>query len=83
MTYILHDALGLFDLADKVVLFSLNLSTGFLTQCSLVVRVEAAALNLALLGCLGAVEHETAVLNIATSLGGELNVGVESCLPAS
>jgi hypothetical protein len=75
--------LSLLDLADKVIFLRLNLCAGLLAECALVVGVEATALDLALLGRRGAVEHESAVFDIATSLGRELDVGVESCLPAS
>ena len=83
LTYILHDTLCLLDLANKVILLRLNLGASLLAQGRLVVRVETAALNLALLRCLGAIEHESAVLNVATGLGGKLDVGVEGRLPAS
>lgn len=80
-THILHNALCLLDLADKVVLLGLNLGTGLLAQSSLIVWVKTASLNLALFSGLGAVEHESAVLDIAACLCGKLNVGVEGSLP--
>lgn len=82
-TYILHDTLSLLYLADKVVFLCLDFRAGLLTHSRLVIRVEATALHLAALGRLGAVEHESAVLDIATSLGGELNVRIECRLPSS
>jgi hypothetical protein len=82
-THVLHDALRFFDLANELVFLSLDLSTSLLAQGRLIIRVEPTALDLALLGRLGGVECESGVLNIATGLGGELNVGVEGCLPAS
>lgn len=81
-THILHDALRLLNLRNKIVLFSLDLGSGVLAKGRLIVGVLASSMELALFGRLGAVKNQPAVFDGATGFCRELDVGVQGGGPA-
>ena len=80
-THILHDALRLLNLRDKIVLLGLDLGAGFLTEGRFVVRILASSMKLALFSRLGTVQNQTTIFDGATGLCCKLDVGVQGCGP--
>ena len=80
--YILHHPDSFFRLVHELILRGFDLCARFLAQLALVIWIHASALELALLGRLGAVEEKSRILHRFSRFGCELDVCVQRCRPA-